>query len=130
MHSGDIQIALIAEAKRLGKQPDELTALEVSAVAVSHMTPMEAVSNGIKAIGSLVATRTGARSVPLHIYEARKGEAGCGGCPKMGKTPSGGIYCKSCGCSGVFMEAALRDPNESCRLPKGQKRWEKYVEPS
>lgn len=126
----DLQLALLAEAKRLGKKPEDLTSAEVTAVAVAMRTLKEVIWDGAKAVESLAATSTGFRKVPLTIYHERKGEKGCGGCKLMGTTPKGQIYCKQCGCAGVLMESALNDPNQSCRLPAGQKRWEKYVEPS
>lgn len=130
-HPVDIQMALLREAKRLGKKPDELTSAEVTAVVIKNKPVMETVAAGVEAIESFVATKLNpARRVPLPIYEARKGPEGCGGCPKSGTTKDGRILCRVCGCSGALMESALWDVNQACRLPKGQRRWEKYVKPA
>lgn len=125
----DFQQELVREARRLGKQPDELTSSEITALSIKVRSPMEVAIDGSKALASFAATSTGFRTVPLEVYQERKGPKGCGGCSLHGTSADGAIYCKHCGCAGVWMESALKDPNESCRLPKSRKRWDVYVEP-
>lgn len=96
-------------------------------IALSVRSLAQVLKDGAKAVESRVAVTLG-RRVSLQVYEERKAGCKSNKCGKCIISKQGNIVCAQCGCSGQFMDAALWDPKESCRLPEG-KIWDKVEEP-
>lgn len=118
------QIELARAAKRKGKQPNQLTNAEILAVSLSVRKPAQILADGIKAGVSLTKTTLGFR-VPLPVLQGRT--SSCKTCEHHEISANGSIVCMWCGCCGVLMNAALKDPAESCRLPAARRRWGPYL---
>lgn len=112
--------------KRRGLRASDLKPAELAMLAVKAAGPVKTVEAGVKVAASLVRTKVFGVKVPLEIYEERKAGCKSNRCGFFALGANDGIICKKCGCSGKLMDSALNDPYESCRMPVGQKIWDKY----
>lgn len=126
MSNSRFQLAAYNFAKAKGKSVDKLTEAELLQINIEIRSVTELMVDGTKAMKSLVKTKMGF-TVPLPVYTARKQGCLSNRCGRLGNSINGMIVCEECGCSGEFMEGALKDPKQECRLPNGQKIWRRYV---
>lgn len=117
------QIELYKYAKSVGKKPSDLSKTQIAAIALKVRNVSEVFTDGTKAVKSLLKTKALKIIVPDSVYLQRKGICTSNRCGKAIVHANGSISCGQCGCSGAFMESALYDPDESCRLPEPFKLW-------
>ena len=123
MNQVKYQLAVIAIASRKRKRPEELSDSERLAAAISARSVSEVVVDGVFAIKSAARTFIG---IVVPVFVRNKREEICNACPHSERSKEGRLVCAKCGCSGGLMEARLQDPEMSCSLPVGQKKWQKY----
>lgn len=123
-------LLLAKELKKRGLRASDLKPAELASIAARAMGPAKAVRGGFDAAVSVARTKVLGIRVPLEVIEARREGCRSNVCGFYSEGRNGSIICRKCGCFGRLMQAAIEDPNQSCRLPPGEKVWDKYVDPN
>ena len=108
-----LQLEILAEAKRMGLDPSNLSSMEYRILAMRVRTLGTLVRDGAKALGATLRTTLGYK-VALPIIQ--QNEATCRKCPYSRVLADQALACSQCSCSGALLATKWEDIKGHCPI--------------